>query len=73
MGAIQYAIETFLIEHDVPRITHFSVGPVRLWRLFRTAPKYINIDAAIRSRPEDAKAWLESTPTLCGGHEQGTL
>lgn len=58
---------TLFNEFDVARITGLSVSSVRRWRLFRQGPKYIKIGAAVRYRPEDVSAWLESRPT--GGGE----
>ena len=52
-----------LNEHDVARITGLSVASVRRWRLLRQGPKYIKIGAAVRYRPEDVAAWLETRPT----------
>jgi predicted DNA-binding transcriptional regulator AlpA len=56
-------LETLVTEHDVARITGLSVASVRRWRLLRQGPKYIKIGAAVRYRPEDIAAWLESRPT----------
>ena len=67
MGAFHNAIEVLLNEHDVARITSLSVASVRRWRLLRQGPKYIKIGAAVRYRPEDVTAWLESRPT--GGEQ----
>ena len=61
-------LETLLNEHDVARITGLSVASVRRWRLFRRGPKYLKIGAAVRYKPEDISAWLESRPTG-GGRE----
>jgi len=63
MGAVHNAIETLLNEHDVARITGLSVASVRRWRLLREGPKYLKIGAAVRYRPDDISAWLESRPT----------
>jgi predicted DNA-binding transcriptional regulator AlpA len=60
-------LETLLNEHDVARITALSVASVRRWRLFRQGPKYLKIGAAVRYKPEDVSAWLESRPSG-GGH-----
>ena len=54
---------TLLTEHDVARITGLSVATVRRWRLLRQGPKYLKIGAAVRYRPENVSAWLESRPT----------
>ncbi len=60
-------IEKLLTEHDVARITGLSVASTRRWRLLRQGPKYIKIGAAVRYKPEDISAWLESRPTGGGG------
>jgi predicted DNA-binding transcriptional regulator AlpA len=63
MGTLHNAIETLLNEHDVARITVLSVASVRRWRLLRQGPKYLKIGAAVRYKPEDISAWLESRPS----------
>jgi predicted DNA-binding transcriptional regulator AlpA len=68
MGLIEKAIETLLNEHDVARITGLSVASVRRWRLLRRGPKYLKIGAAVRYKPEDISAWLESRPTFGEEH-----
>ena len=68
MAAVDSFLETLLNEHDVARITGLSVASVRRWRLLRQGPKYIKIGAAVRYRPEDVTAWLESRPS--GGGQQ---
>jgi predicted DNA-binding transcriptional regulator AlpA len=62
------ALQNLLNEHEVARIIGLSVASVRRWRLLRQGPKYIKIGAAVRYRPEDVAAWLESRPT--GGGQQ---
>jgi predicted DNA-binding transcriptional regulator AlpA len=69
MGTIHNAIEHLLNEHDVARISGLSVASVRRWRLLRQGPKYLKIGAAVRYKPEDLSAWLESRPSG-GGHEE---
>jgi predicted DNA-binding transcriptional regulator AlpA len=69
MATANNTLETLLTEHDVARITGLSVASVRRWRLLQEGgPKYIKIGAAVRYRPEDITAWLESRPT--GGGPQ---
>ena len=68
MESLHSAIETLLNEHDVARITGLSVASVRRWRLLRQGPKYLKIGAAVRYKPEDITAWLESRPS--GGGDQ---
>ena len=61
-------LEVLLNEHDVARITAMSIATVRRWRLLRQGPKYIKIGAAVRYKPEDIVAWLESRPSGGGNH-----
>jgi len=68
MGVIHNALESLLNEHEVARISGLSVASVRRWRLLRQGPKYLKIGAAVRYKPEDLKAWLESRPY--GGENQ---
>lgn len=50
-------------EYDVARITGLSVKIVRRWRLLEQAPRYLKIGAAVRYRPEDIQASLDSRPS----------
>ena len=68
MSTANTSIESLLNEYEVARITGLSVASVRRWRLLRQGPKYLKIGAAVRYRPEDITAWLESRPT--GGEHQ---
>jgi predicted DNA-binding transcriptional regulator AlpA len=56
-------LQSLLNEYDIARITGLSVASVRRWRLVRQGPKYIKIGAAVRYKPEDISAWLESRPS----------
>jgi len=56
-------LETLLNEHAIARITGLSLASVRRWRLLRQGPRFLKIGAAVRYRPEDITAWLESRPT----------
>ena len=67
MATANNTLETLLNERDVARITGMSVASVRRWRLFGQGPKYLKIGAAVRYKPEDISAWLESRPK--GGTE----
>jgi predicted DNA-binding transcriptional regulator AlpA len=69
MSTLRNTIETLLNEHDVARLTGLSVASVRRWRLLRQGPKYIKLGAAVRYKPEDILAWLESRPSG-GGHQE---
>ena len=62
MEAVHKPIEDLLNEHDVARITGMSVASVRRWRLFNRGPKYIKLGAAVRYRPSDLAAWIDSRP-----------
>jgi predicted DNA-binding transcriptional regulator AlpA len=62
MGAVHNAIDNLLNEHDVARITGLSVASVRRWRLIRKGPRYLKIGSAVRYKPGDVAAWLESRP-----------
>ena len=64
-------LETLLTEHDVARVTGLSVATVRRWRLLRQGPKYIKIGAAVRYKPADISAWLESRPAGGAGASGG--
>lgn len=67
MNISQSTLTTLLNEHDVARITGLSVASVRRWRLLRQGPRYIKLGVAVRYKPEDISAWLDSRPT--GGQE----
>ena len=56
-------LEKLLNERDVASITGLSVASIRRWRLLKHGPKYIKIGAAVRYKPEDVSAWLQSRPT----------
>jgi predicted DNA-binding transcriptional regulator AlpA len=61
-------LEQLLNEHDVARVTGMSVASVRRWRLLNQGPRYLKIGTAVRYRPEEVSAWLESRPS--GGGQQ---
>lgn len=61
--------EQLLNERDVARVTSLSVASVRRWRLIGQGPKYLKIGSAVRYRPEDISAWIESRPRG-GGQEK---
>lgn len=61
------SVEVLFDEHDLARITGLSVGSVRRWRLLKRGPKYIKLGAAVRYRPQDVSAWIESRPA--GGEQ----
>jgi predicted DNA-binding transcriptional regulator AlpA len=66
---VSRTMQSLLNEHDVARITGLSVASVRRRRLLRLGPKYYKLGAAVRYRPEDIAAWLESCPSG-GGHQE---
>jgi predicted DNA-binding transcriptional regulator AlpA len=55
-----------LKEGDLAQITGMSLATIRRWRLLRQGPKYLKIGAAVRYKPEDISAWLESRPVSGG-------
>jgi predicted DNA-binding transcriptional regulator AlpA len=56
-------LDALLHERDVARITGLSVASVRRWRLLRQGPRFMKLGSAVRYRPEDVSAWLNSRPT----------
>jgi predicted DNA-binding transcriptional regulator AlpA len=62
MGTIENTLETLLDEHAVARITGLSVASVRRWRFLKQGPKYLKIGSAVRYRPQDLTAWIETRP-----------
>ncbi len=70
MATTNNTLPELLNEHDVARITGLSVASVRRWRLLKNyGPRFIKIGAAVRYKPEDLSAWLESRPSA-GGHPE---
>lgn len=63
MSVLSNTPESLLNEHDVARITGLSIASVRRWRLLSQGPRYLKIGSAVRYRPTDVTAWLESRPT----------
>ena len=61
--AMANSLEALLNEHAVARVTGLSVASVRRWRLLGQGPKFIKLGAAVRYKPEDVSAWLESRPS----------
>ena len=61
-------LTNLLDDRKVAELLGVSVASVRRWRLLRQGPKYLKIGAAVRYRPEDVSAWLESRPSG-GGHQ----
>jgi len=70
MGTVRINLEGLLGEYDVARITRLSVASVRRWRYLKQGPRYLKIGSAVRYKPEDIAAWLESRPQ---GGEQHPL
>lgn len=70
MATANSTFETLLNEHDVARMTGMSVATVRRWRLFAQGPRYMKIGSAVRYRPEDVRAWLNSRPTGGDAHTE---
>ena len=69
MVPISNAVTELLNEHDGARITGLAVSSVRRWRLLRQGPKFLKLGAAVRYKPEDITAWLESRPSGGGPTE----
>lgn len=71
MEAVCSAIEneSLLNEYGVARLTGMSVASVRKWRLFGRGPRYLKIGSAVRYKPADVSAWIESQPSS-GGHQE---
>jgi predicted DNA-binding transcriptional regulator AlpA len=64
MKTVSTSLEALMTEHDVARITGMSVASVRRWRLLRQGgPVWTKIGAAVRYRPSDVSAWLQSLPS----------
>jgi predicted DNA-binding transcriptional regulator AlpA len=68
--ATQNTLAALLNERDIARVTGLSVATVRRWRLLRQGPNFLKLNSAVRYRPEDVAAWLESRPS--GGGHQGS-
>jgi len=64
-------LEQLLTDHDVARLTGFSVTTVKKWRLLKRGPKYLRIGASVRYDPRDVAAWLKSRPTGGGQRMEG--
>jgi predicted DNA-binding transcriptional regulator AlpA len=64
MTTVNNIPSALLNEHDVARITGLSVATIRRWRLLRQGPRFIKVSgSAVRYRPEDVKAYLDTRPT----------
>jgi predicted DNA-binding transcriptional regulator AlpA len=68
MEDLHTVVQSLLTERDVARISRLSVASVRRWRLLKRGPRYMKIGSAVRYRPEDLVAWIESRPAG-GGQE----
>ena len=61
-----------LNEMEVASLLTVSVATIRRWRLLGQGVRYMKVGSAVRYRPEDVTAWLNSRPT--GGDKQsGTV
>jgi predicted DNA-binding transcriptional regulator AlpA len=65
-----HATTPLLNDIQVAQLLGISVASVRRFRLLGSGPRYLKISSAVRYRPEDLKAWLESRPAG-GGHQAG--
>jgi hypothetical protein len=62
MASVSNSLEGLLNEHDVARITGWSVASVRRWRLLKQGPRFLKLNSAVRYRPEKLASWLDSRP-----------
>lgn len=53
-------LEHLLTERDLAALTGLSVATVRRWRTMHHGPPYLKIGAAVRYRPRDVVAWIDS-------------
>ena len=53
-------LDRLLNEHDVARVTGLSVATIRRRRLLKRLPKFIKLGAAVKYRPADVAAWINS-------------
>ena len=58
-----YSLHSLLNEHEVSHQLGISVASLRGWRLIRQGPKFVKIGAAVRYKPADVAAWIDSRPT----------
>jgi predicted DNA-binding transcriptional regulator AlpA len=63
--------KALLDEKQLASALNISVASARRWRLLRQGPRYVKIGAAVRYKPEDVSAWLESRPS--GGEPQAEV
>lgn len=70
MEALRNVVSSLLNEQDVARITKLSLATIRRRRLFKLPPVYLKIGSAVRYRPEDVAAWLQSCPTRGGSQAE---
>jgi predicted DNA-binding transcriptional regulator AlpA len=56
------AEKVLLDEKQLATKLHISVASARRWRLLHQGPRFLKIGAAVRYRPEDVDAWLNSRP-----------
>jgi len=56
-------IEALWNERDVARISGLSVATIRRRRLLRQPPKFIKLGAAVKYKPTDVAAWIDSQPS----------
>jgi predicted DNA-binding transcriptional regulator AlpA len=71
MTTANNTLERLLNEHDVARITGLSVATIRRRRLLQQPPKFIKLGAAVKYKPADLAAWIDSQPTG-GGYNAET-
>jgi predicted DNA-binding transcriptional regulator AlpA len=62
-GTVSRVNAGLLNESDVARITRMSLASVRRWRLVGDGPRFLKINSAVRYRPTDLEAWLQTRPS----------
>jgi len=56
-------IEALWNERDVARVSGLSVATIRRRRLLDQPPKFIKLGAAVKYKPADVAAWIDSQST----------
>lgn len=69
-GVAEIQLQALINEHDVARITGLSVATIRRRRLFHQPPKYYKLGSAVKYKPVDVEAWINSQPTGGGPNSE---
>lgn len=59
--------DALLTESELAPKLSVSVATLRRWRLLRNGPRFVKLGAAVRYRPKDVAAWLDTRPSGGGG------